>query len=227
MREFKRAIKTKLISYLPTSYKITTLPRIITQHKVVYVHIPKTGGSSIASVLTELSGNIKRSNVNLRVHEHIKAKEIKQIIGEPVWKDYFTFAFVRNPWDLMISCYHWWLQKADKRVFNKDIIKIKSMGSFTNFINSNYGMNMINECQGNLFDWISENDSIIVNYVGKFENLQKDFNYICYNLGIQPLELPHKNKTKRKNYQEYYNESTKKIIAKRFEKTIEIFKYKY
>jgi len=41
------------------------------------------------------------------------------------------------------------------------------------------------------------------------------------------LKLPHKKKTKRKSYKKYYNKKTKKLVAERYKKDLELFKYKY
>jgi len=227
VREVKRAIKVKVFSQLSDKYKITTIPRLLVKRKCIFIHVPKTGGSSIANVFSNLPDNVQRINPYIRLHEHIKAKEIRDIIGSKMWESYYSFAFVRNPWDLMVSCYHWWLQRADIKCFRQDIYNIKAMENFSCFIESKYGTKMINECKGNLYNWISDEGEVIVDYVGKFENLQNDFDQICLNLNMDYIHLPHVNKTKRAHYRHYYNNKTKKLIAERFYKTIEVFNYEY
>ena len=77
-------------------------------------------------------------------------------------------------------------------------------------------------------DWLTNpNGKILVDFIGKFENLESDYDYICEKLNIKDHKLPHKNKSKRKNYREYYNDSTKQIIADWYKKDIDYFNYKF
>ena len=92
------------------------------------------------------------------------------------------------------------------------------MGTFENFMQSDYGRNKINQVDGSMFDWIADNGTLIVDFVGRFENIQADWEHLCARIGIEGLKLPHSNQTERQDYRQYYSAETRQIVAKRFAK---------
>lgn len=233
----REVVQFNLISKFPTSAKLNLLcnERISCQENFMFIHIPKTGGTSINKALEKHAIAAQKKYYRTQFIKHAKAKDIKKILGDKVYAKYFSFAFVRNPWDLMVSSYHWWRQKAEAvnrvsglyRGFGEpDINKIKSM-SFDDFITSKYGRGYINEHKGEIFDWISEDGEIIIDYVGKLETLQEDWQYICSKTGLPFINLSHSNYTKREHYRTYYSEHTRELVAARFRRTIEQFEYEF
>jgi hypothetical protein len=73
---------------------------------------------------------------------------------------------------------------------------------------------------------VDESGNLLVNFVGKFENLDEDFQSICRKVGIS-ASLPHVNKSKRTCYQDYYDPETRDLTARLYAEDIERFGYAF
>jgi hypothetical protein len=202
------------------------------KHKFIFIHIPKTGGTSIEAMFDPKAPSRDVQYKHWSLSDYFEQKEY---ISE-----YFSFSFVRNPWSLTVSMYNYlWHSNYNfpkvsrsnpkyKFIFNlsfKDFIlhqkfqsgTLKSGDIFSDKINTK-----------NLFqlDFVTHNNKL-VDFIGKFENLQQDFDTICEKIGIARQELPHENKTNRKHYTEYYDNETREIVAQKYAKDIEYFGYKF
>jgi hypothetical protein len=93
---------------------------------------------------------------------------------------------------------------------------------------SKFGTKMINEQPGEeLLDWISDDHKITVDLVGRYETLDQDWIRICEKLGVEHIPLGRENRVARADYQSFYDEASKRSVAERFSKTIELFGYEF
>lgn len=179
----------------------------------ILIHINKTGGSSIEKAL------------GLPQQKHLTALEIKNKIGDKRWNKKFKFAFVRNPWDKVVSHYSYRYRRNVNNL-KDDNIDFKQWVKLTyKEKNPKYYHNP--KMYTPQMDWIcNEKGEIIIDFVGRFEKLSEDFQKVCKIIG-KNKELPHLRKSSHKHYKEYYDDETKKIIEKIFEKDIKEFGYKF
>ena len=177
------------------------------KHKYIFIHIPKTAGSSIESFLNPSIKCTTNGDTFLK-NKHESA--VFYNTRDPnCFSKYFKFTFVRNPWDMVVSRYFY--RKTKQSNFN---ISIKDflLGNF-NWIK--------------YFNSLSIDGKICVDFIGKFENLEQDFGIVCDRIGIPRQKLPHRNKSNHKHYTEYYDDETHEIVAKTYAKDIEYFGYKF
>lgn len=207
-------------------------------HNVVFVHVPKCGGTSVHEFLE--AAVPARSNPPRTerlssfcipsLHKHTKAFEIRRAIGHELWESIHSFVVVRNPWDLMVSSYCWWLEKAPHfTTLRERAAEVASLGSFPRFLDSHYGQDCINECEGDPLDWFtdaSRND--IVSFVGRFETLEDDLLRFCQLAQLVPTKaMCRLNESSRTHYRDYYDCKTRRMIEFRFARIIERFGYAY
>jgi len=185
------------------------------KHKFIFVHVSKTGGTSIEHALNpnvslDYSNNSHTTGNTSFKDKHWSPLQYKKEYPTE-YESYFKFAFVRNPWDRLVSNYKWLVFIGKIHTSFEDWIIDPTWG-----FNAYLYTKMLHDNNGNMID-----------FVGKFENLQEDFNTVCNKIGLTQRELPHKNKTNHKHYTEYYNNETRQLVAEKYAKDIEYFDYKF
>lgn len=185
--------------------------------KYVYVHIPKTGGVSITNSLLENEGfnfktHFSQDDLPSEVREkyllggerqHKFLSQYKEIFQ----KDYFCFAFVRNPFERAVSAWTYYNGRT-KRNISFEIFLEKKIG----------GRHLVP-----MVDFINEN----IDFIGRFENFSHDVNVVFKKIGIEKYSLLHLNKFPRDDYREYYNHKTKRTIYEQYKMDLEFFEYDF
>ncbi len=205
------------------------------KHKCLFIHIPKTGGTSIESALGMFgdwkiedkqklfgliqSPELKKLGFISNFLQHVTLEQSYKI--NPISVNYISFSFVRNPWDKMVSIYSNPDNNLVEMALRKNI-KIKEL-TFEEFIVQTQDIKHTHLEPQHRFV-CNNKDEINVSFLGKFESLHEDFQQLCKALEID-VKLPHKNQSKRMTYQNYYTETTQKIIKERYSKDIELFSY--
>jgi chondroitin 4-sulfotransferase 11 len=196
----------------------TNLPDDFNAKKCIFVHIPKTAGTSITSTLFR---NTRPGHQPISWYESIDPEATKR---------FFKFAFVRNPWDRLVSSYFYMASRTSRKRETLEWVDfIQSFESFDHFVKA-----WVNEDNVKLNITFYPQHKFLINkfgmnhmdFVGRFENIDRDFKEICRNLGVQ-ISLPHDNKSPRKHYAAYYNDETRDIVAQAYKKDIELFGYQF
>jgi len=211
--------------------------QISKKRKFIFIHTHKTAGSSIGNALKPFTLKHVPKNKLLGIayrilnkierltsfdpglfDPHISASALIDAIGEKTFNSYFSFAFVRNPWDWQVSLYCFILKSETHR--RHDLVK--SFGDFDTYIKWRCA-------EGVWFqkDFIySKEGVLLVDFVGRFENLDEDFKKICHRIGISTT-LPKLNVSNTTPYQLFYNDETRELVRKTFEPDISLFGYEF
>ena len=196
------------------------------QKRFLFVHIPKTAGNSIQSVLRDYSEDqlvalrkeqdgIERfglHNPKYKVRKHSTLSEYYDALGNEQFRNLYKFTCVRNPWDRMVSYYFTPTQNPEtwnRKKFRETISKAVSVSDYLRLDNS-------------------ERDPFAnVDRIMQFENLADDFRAVCAAIGIPPPALPQYNRSSREHYSKYYDDELCELVRARFAAEIERFNYTF
>jgi hypothetical protein len=182
----------------------------------IFIHIPKTAGSSVAQAL-----GMNSRHVPYMEYERINPRKFKQ---------FFKFAFVRNPWDRLVSSY-FFLKKGGVNEMDRRFAaeKLAPYDNFAAFVEG-----WLDE--RNIWSWVhfkpqhyficDKASRLRVDFVGRIETIESDFRYVCEHLGIT-AELKRINANNHHHYSEYYPDDLRDRVAAIYANDIVTFGYRF
>jgi hypothetical protein len=160
-------------------------------------------------------------------HQHLPACLLREFVGAQVWETYYKFAMVRNPWDYVVSMYHFLRQALpDEQGFlnrqHPDLAYlVRQCPAFEDWVR------LMPMFEPDMLSFVSDQDgNEIVDYVARYENLEKDFALLCDRVGIV-AQLPRLNTSSRDAYRDYYSAETRTLVARHFSRDIERYGYSF
>lgn len=195
---------------------------------IYFVHIQKTGGESVRGAL-----GLPRNEPD----KHRTARERRDAIGAEAWHRGFSFAFVRNPWDRMVS---WWSMIDEMRpaeytgkegnrfqryVWERAATFEEFVVNCTETIHDADGDKSIVRPQ--LEYLIGEDGEMLVDFVGRYERLAADFAVVAERIDRRNVALPWKNRSSHSDYRGYYTDELAALVAARARPDLEAFGYRF
>ena len=198
------------------------------KHKFIFIHIPKTAGTSIVKTLSLYSedgvndkGDIKPSieliklarekNIRINNYKHFTYNKYKQLLGDRI-KDFFIFSVIRTPYERIPSVYYY-----------SNITGV-SLTSFIGAIQN--GVHIIPSIgiKQNMIDtFIGGVEDI---FLLRFENLNKDWKNLLDRLNLPYLSLDYLNVGRRIDYNNLYRDSRLLVVMNTvFGEEIEKYSY--
>lgn len=217
------------------------------EQKFLFIHIQKTGGSTIKTLLRTQIDDL----------EQIGASHRPLCEASEIGDDYFRFAFVRNPWARLVSWYSMIQDAAGYRWYHPYLTTSpqrrarirehrrqmhtnkmwryvqKTCSSFDGFIR-----NCTDEVEvfdgvfysfaRNQIDYLTDTSATLaVDFIGRTERLAADTNRVFSRLGLQTPDIPTVNPSSHGHYSQYYTPETADIVRRRYARDIEAFGYEF
>ena len=222
------------------------------KYKFIHIHIPKCAGSSIEKVFGHLDGHIGRNGQDHRTIRMIERpcftinsissiSNLKELllrlrhkmimktnpknhenVTADQFKNYFKFTVVRNPYSRIFS----WYRRVIKDEVLLNYYKISENIEFHDYLNK--FLNKKNYMIRPQVYWLKNFEGKInLDYIGKFEEIEKVFKEISKYLSTGNINFPHEKKTKKINYKDYYNTRTKDLVTNFYKDDLKTFNYTF
>lgn len=210
-----------------------------TGRRYLFIHIPKTGGTSLALALEARAmkddimlgdtpkalkrrGRVREAQTRGRLWKHSTRADIEGLVPDVVLAGLFTFTMVRNPWDRVVSYYHW-LKEQD---FDHPAVTLAKRVPFDGFLTDA-------ALQASLRDWPAARyfqDGQGRDAGGlciRLEHFASDAAPLFDHLGFD-LTLPVVNRSAREEgYGAYYSPALRDVVARCCAEDIARFGYDF
>ncbi len=212
------------------------------RHGFLFVHIAKTGGTSLRAALRRLQyrdpyyplmflcsrlSHLSRHRIGSKFPRHAKVIAAKEMLPAALFERLFKFAFVRNPWDLQVSSYHHIRRERPALMVGHE--------GFADFLRwkldparpYQYHLDTAIERQRDYL--IDLRGTVCIDFIGRYERLPEDYREIGRRLGVNLPDLPHRRRAtdRQADYRGYYTEATAALVAEYFAEDIAAFGYRF
>lgn len=211
--------------------------------KTIFVHIPKTAGTSIEAVLgmhgkkedigivPYFSQEVDREHLYGRDLQHLTAEQIRTVLeDDALFRAYFKFAIVRNPWDRLVSTCAWsdqkWArgQRLTREEFDEQVRSLHAR--FSAAKSSGTSLSVPPHLYPQINYLVDAGQNLLVDFVARYERLAEDWKHISRRLGVT-AELPIRMKSHHESYREYYTEETREMAGQLYAADVMAFEYEF
>lgn len=212
---------------------------LLEPHRAVYIDIAKVASSSIKATLASVLG-LQGADGN--PHEvEFPRPPTADLQGDRIYPGLYTFAFVRNPWDRLVSCYRDKIlgEVTDFTGFAESGIAhcfarfdaFSANMSFEDFVRAvaSISDDEADEHFRSQADYVTNaSGCVAVDFVGRYETLSDDFDHVGHKIGLRSdIRLPRLQSAPKLNHASFYTSQTRSIVEARYAKDVELFCYEF
>ncbi|MBW8850626.1 MAG: sulfotransferase family 2 domain-containing protein [Xanthomonadales bacterium] len=201
-------------------------------HRYLFVAMPKTGTHSVRQALREHLGPDDIEQVGLFVnkrfpfdeiaqlqHGHLSVRQVRPYLGDAVCDEYFKFTFVRNPFDRFVS--YCAFMTRQQGAFDRD-----PRGTMRRILFELRPMDHVHfQPQYTLLT--NDAGALEMDFIGRVERMQDDYDAICARIGIPSRPLDRVNSSRRGDYRQYYDRALMEGVAALYRGDLERFGYTF
>ena len=187
------------------------------RHRFVFFAVPRTGTHAVRTALRAFLGDEDWQQQSLteqirlpvpalaRIgHGHLTLRQVRANLRETLWRDYFKFAFVRNPYDRFVSaCAMLNRRNPDyvgrETAFMKRAIQVRRFQQRA----------LVRPQRDMLVDGAGE---LGMDFIGRYESLQESFGEACQRIGIPEQRLAQSNATEHRDYRTYFDDELLRLV---------------
>ncbi|HUF74236.1 MAG TPA: sulfotransferase family 2 domain-containing protein [Gammaproteobacteria bacterium] len=210
--------------------------RISPSKRFILLHVPRTGVSSIIAALDEdLFVRAPPTRLNRLMSKHVPilrrplektylrphetAAHVRRLLPAGAFDGYRRIAFVRNPFSWLVSLYELILQSQNHRHH----ARVRTLKGFSDYIDWEIGRSKRTQ-HPYLLD---RRGRLLVDHVGRFERLTADAARIFAAIGVELKPLPRIGQLTRRDYREFYDESSRRKVAAHWARDLELLGYDF
>lgn len=198
-----------------------------TDKRFIFIHVPKAAGTSVHGALShhDIFHKLRRGPPEARARcaaekglpeavagfgQHTNAKGAIKVLGRAVFDSYYSFCFVRNPWDVAVSWFHY-------RLHNPQIeghAEALAAGTFDAYVRRVFAGPAGARWVGLQHPYVVDEDGkIAVRFVGRYESLARDLGEVLAALNLESLPLDHFNQSHHAPWASLYSSETFGVVA--------------
>ncbi|MDG2384998.1 MAG: sulfotransferase family 2 domain-containing protein [Pirellulaceae bacterium] len=215
-------------------------------HNFLFVHLAKTGGTSVRAALSSRSwrdplhwptffchrvSEFCGHRLGCKIPRHAPALVAKELLPPTFFDELFKFSFVRNPWDRVVSAYHHFERER------RDVLaeqRIRDIAHFTDWLldvplNETSRAGLVAALRRPQIEHLVDfHGNLLVDFVGRYEHLPEDFQWVVEQVAFKGVKLPHKRRSQRpRDYRLSYTDRMAEQVADHFAPDIAAFEYSF
>jgi hypothetical protein len=202
------------------------------KHRFIFFATPKTATHSVRQALGHYSADddwqqqalfgeqlIPIPAIAKIKHGHVSVSQLKSVLGEEQWHDYFRFGFVRNPFDRFVSTCAF-LNRQNPRFQDNSILWMKEALERPAF-----RQRILVVPQSELL--VHADGELGLDFVGRYETLQTSLDAIFDHLDLPAVQLTVKNRSEHTHYRKYYDDHLRDLVTEFYAADLTRFNYAF